>query len=184
MLLDEVDPTIHTTIVQALATGKRLELTYATASRDEQTDRHVDPRRLFTEQGKLYLEAWCLKAEDLRFFRLDRIVAAELTAFDAEEHDVDPRDLSDGIFTVGEETPYALVDLHPRAHWLTEYYQVDLLEQADDGTWRARLYGADWGWLRRLVLRNAGSVAVIEPAELAADVASQAALALRAYDVQ
>ena len=83
---------------------------------------------------------------------------------------------------MGEETPYALVDLHPRAHWLTEYYQVDLLEQADDGTWRARLYGADWSWLRRLVLRNAGSVAVIEPAELAADVASQAALALRAYD--
>ena len=182
IVLDEVDPAIHATIVQAIASGKRLELTYATASRDEQTDRQVDPRRLFTEQGKLYLEAWCLKAEDLRFFRLDRIVTAELTSFDAEEHDVTPRDLSDGFFTVGEETPYALVDLHPRAHWLTEYYQVDLIEQADDGTWRARLYGADWGWLRRLVLRNAGSVAVIEPAELAAEVASQAALALRAYD--
>ena len=53
-----------------------------------------------------------------------------------------------------------------------------------DGVWRARLYGADWAWLRRLVLRNAGSVSVIEPAELAADVSSQAALALRAYDVQ
>ncbi len=182
VLLDEVDPTIHATIVRALASGKRLELTYATASRDEQTDRHVDARRLFTEQGRLYLEAWCLKAEDLRFFRLDRIVAAELTAFDAEQHDVNPRDLSAGFFTVGEETPYALVDLHPRAHWLTEYYQVDLLDQADDGIWRARLYGADWSWLRRLVLRNAGSVAVIEPAELAADVASQASLALHAYD--
>lgn len=184
VLLDEVDPTIHSTVAHGLAQGKRLELTYATASRDEQTDRQVDPRRLFTEQGKLYLEAWCLKAEDLRFFRLDRVLAAELTAFDAEEHDVDPRDLSAGFFTVGEATPYALVDLHPRAHWLTEYYQVDLLEQREDGVWRARLYGADWAWLRRLVLRNAGSVSVIEPAELAADVSSQAALALRAYDVQ
>jgi proteasome accessory factor C len=184
VLLDEVDATIHSTVVHALAQGKRLELTYATASRDEQTDRQVDPRRLFTEQGKLYLEAWCLKAEDLRFFRLDRIVAAELTSFDAEDHDVAPRDLSAGFFTVGEATPYALVDLHPRAHWLTEYYQVDLLEQRDDGVWRARLYGADWAWLRRLVLRNAGSVCVLEPAELAAEVSSQAALALRAYDVQ
>ena len=184
VLLDEVDPTIHSAVVHALAQGKRLELTYATASRDEQTDRQVDPRRLFTEQGKLYLEAWCLKAEDLRFFRLDRILAAELTSFDAEDHDVDPRDLSAGFFTVGEATPYALVDLHPRAHWLTEYYQVDLLEQRDDGVWRARLYGADWAWLRRLVLRNAGSVTVIEPAELATDVSGQAALALRAYDVQ
>lgn len=183
VLLDEVDPTTHGAIVHALAGGKRLELTYATASRDEQTDRDVDPRRLFTEQGKLYLEAWCLKAEDLRFFRLDRIVDARVTAIDAEEHDVTPRDLSDGFFTVGEETPYALVDLHPRARWLTEYYQVDLLEEREDGSWRAKLYGADWSWLRRLVLRNAGSVSVIEPAELAADVSDQAALALRAYDV-
>jgi proteasome accessory factor C len=182
VVLDEVDPAIHTTIVHALTAGKRLEMTYATASRDEKTDRDVDPRRLFTEQGKLYLEAWCLKAEDLRFFRLDRIIAAQATAIDAEDHDVRARDLSDGFFTVGEETPYALVDLHPRAHWLTEYYQVDLLEQSDDGTWRAKLYGADWSWLRRLVLRNAGSVTVIEPADLRAQVVEDARLALRAYD--
>jgi proteasome accessory factor C len=184
VLLDEVDPTIHSTIVHALANGKRLQLTYATVARDEQTVRPVDPRRLFTEQGRLYLEAWCLRAEDLRFFRLDRVIEAEVTDQDVEDHDVQERDMSDGIFTVGEATPYALVDLHPRAHWLTEYYQVDLLEQNEDGVWRAKLYGADWAWLRRLVLRNAGSVTVIEPAELAADVSAQAALALRAYDEQ
>lgn len=183
VLLDEVDPTIHAAIVQALAGGKRIELTYATAARDEQTDRQVDPRRLFTERGKLYLEAWCLKAEDLRFFRLDRVVDAQVTAEDAEDHDVIPRDLSEGIFTVGEHTPYALVDLEPSARWLTDYYQVEVTEKRDDGVWRARLYGADWAWLRRLVLGNAGSVTVIEPAELAADVSGQAALALRAYDV-
>jgi proteasome accessory factor C len=34
------------------------------------------------------------------------------------------------------------------------------------------------------VLRNAGSVTVLEPVELAADVTEQAALALRAYDEQ
>jgi proteasome accessory factor C len=184
VLVDEVDPVIHQAIVQALAAGKRLELTYATPSRDEQTQRHVDPRRLFTEQGKLYLEAWCLRAEDLRFFRLDRVVDAEVTAIDAEEHDVAPRDLSEGIFTVGEQTPYAVVDLQPHAHWLSEYYQVDVLEEREDGVRRARLYGADWAWLRRLVLRNAGAVTVIEPAEFAADVSRTAALALRAYDEQ
>ncbi|KQV76525.1 hypothetical protein ASC61_16795 [Aeromicrobium sp. Root344] len=184
VVVDEVDPAIHTSIVHALANGKRLQLTYATVARDEQSVRAVDPRRLFTEQGKLYLEAWCLRAEDLRFFRLDRVIDAQVTDVDAEDHDVQERDLSDGIFTVGEATPYALVDLHPRAHWLTEYYQVDLLEQSADGVWRAKLYGADWAWLRRLVLRNAGSVTVIEPPELARDVSEQAALALRAYDEQ
>ncbi|AWB92390.1 helix-turn-helix transcriptional regulator [Aeromicrobium chenweiae] len=182
VLLDEVDPVIHGAVVQALSTGKRLEITYATATRDEQSDREVDPRRLFTEQGKLYLEAWCLTAQDLRFFRLDRVLAARATETDAEDHDAKPRDLSDGFFTVGEETPYVLVDLHPRAHWLTEYYQVDLLEENEDGVWRAKIYGADWGWLRRLVLRNAGSVTVVEPQELRAQVIEDARVALQAYD--
>jgi proteasome accessory factor C len=182
VLMDQADPGIHGTIVEALTGNKRLALTYATVSRDEQTDRDVDPRRLFTEQGKLYLEAWCLKVEDLRFFRLDRIVSARVLAIDAEEHDAAPRGLSDGIFTVGDDTPYALVDLHPRAHWLTEYYQVDLLEQTDDGVWRAKLYGADWSWLRRLVLRNAGSITVVEPDALRAQVVDDARLALAAYD--
>jgi proteasome accessory factor C len=182
VVLDEVDPQIHSTIVHALANGKRLHLAYATVARDEQSERDVDPRRVFTEQGKLYLEAWCLKAQDLRFFRLDRVIDATVLEVDAEDHDVQERDLSDGIFTVGEQTPYALVDLHPRAHWLTEYYQVDLLERRDDGVWRAKLYGADWAWLRRLVLRNAGSVTVIEPVDLAQDVSSHAARALSAYD--
>jgi proteasome accessory factor C len=182
VLLDEVAPDIHATIVRGLSSGKRIELTYANASRDEQTDRDVDPRRLFTEQGKLYLEAWCLKAEDLRFFRLDRVVSARVTAIDAEEHDAQPRDLSDGIFTVGAQTPYAEVDLHPHAHWLTEYYQVDLVEEREDGVWRAKLYGADWSWLRRLVLRNAGSITVIAPDFLRRQVVDDARSALAAYD--
>ena len=181
VLLDKVDPAIHGTIVEALTGRKRLALTYATASRDEQTDRDVDPKRLFTEQGKLYLEAYCLKVEDMRFFRLDRIVSAEVLAVDAEEHDDAPRDLSEGFFTVGEETPFVVVDLHPKAHWLTEYYQVDLVSQDDDGVWRAKIYGADWSWLRRIVLRNAGSVSVIEPDTLRSQVVDDARLALRAY---
>lgn len=182
IVLDDVDADIHATIVRALASGKRLDLTYATAARDERSDRQVDPRRLFTEQGKLYLEAWCLKAEDLRFFRLDRILHAGLSTDDVEDHDASPRDLSDGFFTVGEETPFVLVDLHPRAHWLTEYYQVDLLEQNDDGVWRAKIYGADLEWLRRLVLRNAGSVTVVAPEAVRLQVIDDARVALQAYD--
>lgn len=182
VVVDEVDAGIHATIVHGLTSGKRLALTYANAARDERSERQVDPRRLFTEQGKLYLEAWCLSAEDLRFFRLDRILRAEVTDIDVEDHDASPRDLSGGFFTVGESTPFVLVDLHPRAHWLTEYYQVDLIEQRDDGVWRAKIYGADLDWLRRLVLRNAGSVNVIEPDTVRAQVVDDARLALQAYD--
>ncbi len=179
--LEAADPVIHTTLVHALAEGKRVEIIYGTASRDDRTTRQVDPRRLFTENGHLYLEAWCLRAEDLRFFRLDRIEAAELTGDDAADHEAEPRDLATSFFTVGGDTPYAVLDLDPRAHWLTEYYQVQEVEPRGD-VLRVKLFGGDWSWLRRLVLRNAGSVRVVEPASLASEVEDHARAALSAYD--
>jgi proteasome accessory factor C len=181
VLLEAVDPVIHTTLVHALAEGKRVEIIYGTASRDDRTTRQVDPRRLFTENGRLYLEAWCLRAEDLRFFRLDRVEAAELTGDDAADHEAEPRDLASSFFTVGGDTPYAVLDLDPRAHWLTEYYQVQEVEERGD-VLRVKLFGGDWSWLRRLVLRNAGTVHVVEPASLAEEVVDHARVALSAYD--
>jgi proteasome accessory factor C len=182
VVVDEVDPLIRDTIGRALADGRRLTMTYATETRDEQSRRDVDPRRMFTERGRLYLEAWCLSAEDLRFFRLDRVVDAELTDTPVTDHDAASRDVSDGMFTVGRQTPFALVELHPDAHWMSEYYPVELVEQAPDGVWTAKLFGADWGWLRRLVIRNAGAVRVLEPDHLVTDVVEAAASALGAYD--
>ncbi|MGH3458355.1 helix-turn-helix transcriptional regulator [Aeromicrobium sp.] len=179
--VEPADPVIHSTLVHALAEGKRVEIVYGTASRDDRTTRQVDPRRLFMENGHLYLEGWCLRAEDLRFFRLDRVESADLTGDDAADHEVEPRALATSFFTVGGDTPYAVLDLDPRAHWLTEYYQVEEVEQRGD-VLRVKLFGGDWSWLRRLVLRNAGSVRVVEPASLAADVVDQARLALSAYD--
>ena len=180
--VEPVDTAIHTTLTDAIRSGKRVAITYATASRDEKTDREIDPRRLFTGQGNVYCEAWCLRADDMRFFRLDRILSATATDTDVEEHDAEPRDLSEGLFQVGDETLYAVLDLHPNAHWLAEYYQVESLGDPVDGIWRVKLFGADWSWLRRLVLRNGGSVTVVEPASLAADVSESAAVALGAYD--
>ncbi|TXL63094.1 helix-turn-helix transcriptional regulator [Aeromicrobium terrae] len=181
--LEDVDAALQTTLVHALQSGQRVRIVYGTASRDDRTERDVDPRRLFTENGRLYLEAWCLKAEDLRFFRLDRIESAELTGESADDHDAEPRDLASAFFTVGDDTPYAVLDLEPRAHWLTEYYPVQDVERRGD-LLRVRMFGGDWSWLRRLVLRNAGSVHVVEPASLADEVRDHARLALGAYDEQ
>lgn len=180
--VEPVDAAIHATLSDAIRAGKRVAITYATASRDEKTDREIDPRRLFASQGKLYCEAWCLRADDIRFFRLDRILSATATDKDVEQHDAQPRDLSEGLFQVGDDTLYAVLDLQPNAHWLAEYYQVESLGDPVDGVWRVKLFGADWSWLRRLVLRNGGSVTVVEPVSLATEVSESAALALGAYD--
>lgn len=182
VVLDDVDSQINSTINQALHDGRRLALTYATASRDERTEREVDPRRVFTERGRLYLEAWCLRAEDIRFFRLDRVIDAQVTDQLVEDHDIASPDIGDGIFTVEADTPYALVEIHPAALWITEYYPVELVNQSPNGVWTAKLFGADTGWLRRLLIRSAGEIAVIEPAELRSQVLHTAQAALAAYD--
>ncbi|MEO6472052.1 MAG: WYL domain-containing protein [Aeromicrobium sp.] len=180
--VEAVDSAIHATLAGGIADKKRVAITYTTASRDEKSDREIDPRRLFTAQGNVYCEAWCLRAEDIRFFRLDRILRAEVTGVDVEDHEVEPRDLADGLFQVGDDTLYAVLDLQPSAHWLAEYYQVESLGDPVDGVWRVKLFGTDWSWLRRLVLRNSGTVSVVEPATLARDVVDSAVLALSAYD--
>ncbi len=177
----DVDPAVRDTVAAALADGRRLEIDYATDSRDDVTTRQVDPQRLFTRQGHTYLEAYCLRADDVRFFRLDRVVRAADTGRLAQRHDATSRDLGDDLFEVGEQTPSAVLDLDPAAHWLTEYYTVEELGDVD-GRRRVRLYGGDEAWLRRLVLRNGGTVHVVEPVALRVQVMDTARSALAAYD--
>ena len=65
--------------VQTALTGRRrVHLRYLVPSRDETTERDVDPMRLFTAEGHSYLEGWCHRADDVRLFRLDRVVDVEV----------------------------------------------------------------------------------------------------------
>ena len=52
---------------------RALRMTYYTATRDEITERVVDPMRVLVVGGRAYLEAWCRRAEAVRLFRVDRI---------------------------------------------------------------------------------------------------------------
>ncbi len=59
----------------ALAAGRRVHLSYYVPGRDEATERDVDPMRLLVVEGRTYLEGWCRRAEGVRLFRLDRVLA-------------------------------------------------------------------------------------------------------------
>ena len=62
----------------ALDRGRRLHMSYYVPGRDEATERDVDPMRLLVVEGRTYLEGWCLRAEAVRLFRLDRVLALEV----------------------------------------------------------------------------------------------------------
>ncbi|HSI26929.1 MAG TPA: WYL domain-containing protein [Aeromicrobium sp.] len=177
---EPVDPGIVRAVRSAVAERRRLEIDYSTETRDERSTRQVDPLRMFSANGRHYLEGWCLRAQDVRFFRLDRIHSAVETGQPAEARDAEPRDLAAGLFD-NDVAPSAVLDLQPEAHWMVEYYGAT--EVTTHGpVLRAKIVGADWAWLVRLVLRHAGSVQVVSPPKLAEEASAAASAALAAYD--
>ena len=180
--VEPADPEIAETVNRALAEGRRLHLTYDVPSRDETTERDVDPMRLVVSEGRSYLEAWCRLAEDVRLFRLDRIAAAKLLDLPSQPPaEARPRDLSQGMFQPSEADLLATIRLAAPARWVAEYYPTETVTEQPDGSLLVTLRVADTAWLQRLVLRLGGSATVIEPAGLGDRIAETARAALAAY---
>ncbi|RZS43779.1 proteasome accessory factor C [Herbihabitans rhizosphaerae] len=167
-------------IVQsALLDGRAATITYYTASKDEITERTIDPMRLLLVDGRSYLEAWCRRAEGMRMFRLDRI--DEITVLEeaaAPPPYARPTDVSDGLFRRSPDQLVATLVLEPDAAWVSEYYPVDDLEELDSGRLRVRMRYADEPWMVRLLLGLGGEVTVEQPADLAESVRTRAEQAL------
>jgi len=180
--IEAVEPPIRDAVDTALHDQRRMRIAYYVPSRDETTERDVDPLRLIFSEGNAYLEAWCHRARENRLFRLDRMTAAQVLDVPAEPPaDVARLDLSKGLFQPAEDAPSAVLDLAPAARWVADYYPVEDQEERADGRLRVTLRFSDPAWLERLVLRLGGTATLVEPAGLAADVRRKAAAALAAY---
>ncbi|MFD9890571.1 helix-turn-helix transcriptional regulator [Amycolatopsis sp. NPDC059027] len=163
-------------VAGALRDGRALRIRYYTASKDQITERTVDPMRLLIVQAVGYLEAWCRRAEDVRLFRLDRI--DELTVLDepaTPPAHARPTDLSDGVFTPRPDQREAELVLAPDARWVAEYYPCEELDELDGGRLRVRMRYADESWMVRLVLGLGGDAQVESPRALAEAVRQRAA---------
>jgi predicted DNA-binding transcriptional regulator YafY len=175
-------PEVLTACRQALGQRRRLHLRYLVAARDEATERDVDPMRLVSADGRWYLEGWCHRAEDVRLFRLDRVLDATVLDVDGTPPGgVVGRDLSDELFRPGPDDELVTVELEPWARCVAEYYPLDSREELPGDRLRIRLRTADTGWLRRLVLKLGGGARVTDPPELAEQAAALAERALAAY---
>ena len=150
----------------AVARQRQVRLTYFVASRDEQSERTVDPRGVVTAHGFRYLDAWCHSAEAPRLFRLDRIRAATVLDSPIETVAEGPRDLSDGLFTRSSDTTPVTLGLDREARWIVEYYPVEAVRTRRGGALEVDLLIADERWLQRLLLRLAPHARVISPPEL------------------
>ena len=161
--------------------GRHVRLSYYVPSRDEQSDRVVDPRGVVTAEGHLYLDAWCHSAEAPRLFRLDRIDRAEVLDEPVETPQEGPRDLGDGIFSQSTDvTPVTLL-LEPEARWVTSYYPVEEIREVGQDRMEVVLLVADERWLTRLMLRLAPHATVVSPPAYADTFKAAAQRALSLY---
>jgi predicted DNA-binding transcriptional regulator YafY len=167
----------------ALERGRRIHLSYYVPSRDEATDRDVDPMRLLVVEGRPYLEGWCYRAEGMRLFRLDRVLS--LAVLDdvpasppsqAEHVDVDQ-----GLFRPSPDDVVVSLELAPEGRWVAEYYPCESVTELADGRVLVSLRTPDIGWVRRLALRLGEDGRVVSPWALAESVRSAATEALANY---
>ncbi len=169
---------------QALEAGRALHLHYYVPSRDERTERTVDPMRLLLVEGHWYLEAWCRRVEGTRLFRLDRI--DDLTVLEepsAPPEQARPRDLDDGLYQPAEDQPLVRLRLDRSARWVADYFPVEEVRAVDDppGGLSVAVRTGDPGWARRLVASLGGAAQVEDPPALADEVRAAARAALARY---
>jgi proteasome accessory factor C len=169
-------------VQQALRGNKALRMTYYTASKDEITQRTVDPMRMLIVEGRGYLEAWCRRAEGVRLFRMDRIDdVTELDEPAAPPPYAEQTDTTAGLFHAQPDQPVAQLVLSPDARWVSEYYPVEEAAELDGGHLRVWMRYADLSWMVRLLLGLGGDAVVESPENLVSALREQALGALSRY---
>ena len=172
---------VERTLRDALAAQRQVRITYHAASRDDVSERVVDPRAVAYVDGMAYLDAHCHTAGGDRVFRLDRILAADVLDTPVADPQALPRDLTREWFSSGSTTPVT-VRLAPTASWVPEYFPVRSERRLEDGSLEVQMEAATSAWILRLLLRLAPDATVVEPAALADEHGARLRAALDLYE--
>jgi proteasome accessory factor C len=138
--------------------------------------------RLLVVEGRTYLEGWCRRAEGVRVFRLDRVLAVKVLKVAAEvPREAEPVDIDSGLFRPSPTDLRVVIELSPYGRWVAEYYPCEEVTELGEGRLRVILRTPDSEWVRRLGLRLGEDGRVVGPAEVVADVRREAGAALAQY---
>lgn len=170
------------TVEQGIREDRQLHLAHLNATRDELSERVIDPVAVVADGSRSYLDAWCHRTDERRLFRIDRIRALDLLETPRVHSELPARSPGE-VFEPSPDDAVARLRLRPPARWITSYHPVLTSEEASDGGLEVTLHVSDPRWLVRTVLSSAPDVEVLEPAEYASLVAEAAAATLAAYDV-
>jgi proteasome accessory factor C len=165
-------PEILDTLRQAVRDRRQVVIDYFTYSRDQRSQRAVDPYRLFAARGAWYLYGRCHVAGGERLFRVDRVASAQLSEA-TFERPAGAGDATPALLVVDPDAPRVTLDLPPDARWVVDTYPVEAVEDGPDGTTRARLAVASRAWLERLLLRLGPDVPIVATTDPALTTAAR-----------
>ena len=150
-------------VAESARTGERLRIRYWTPGSNSESERTVTVRRVFSDRGHWYVAADDDKSGEHRFFRVDRIRAAEGTGEIVDV--IGPAPEIPDWFAEGESGTEVVVDLEPSAAWVTETYPCRSVEDLGGGRVRAVLVAGTEHWIARLLLRAGSTATVVSPPE-------------------
>ena len=156
-------------IQQALRSGVQVRLSYFVPSRDEITDRIIEPLQVYSRGDLWYVEAWCALAGAVRNFRMDRIGSAQLTTEPiTATSSAAPRAAGPASAAYQRSDDDQLVELalSPAAHNLAERYAALASAELADQRRAIRIATGSTRWIPAMVAAYGGDVTVLEPQAL------------------
>jgi proteasome accessory factor C len=182
------DTSVIDVLNDAIQGNLGVRIVYGSATRDEVTEREIEPLRIASDDGRTYVEAMCRRAGARRTFRLDRILSAALTtsatadmnsAEEGAQHD-----LTSGAPLVPSESVKplsAVIAIDSGARWVLDILSVTDVDDSAESMLTGTVHFYDPEWLVRMMLSLGGVAEVLAPAELRKSVADAANRALAAY---
>jgi proteasome accessory factor C len=151
--LGVADDEVMAQVSQAAGEQTQLEVSYYSHGTNSFNDRTIEPWRLFSSAGSWYVDAWCLKANALRMFRLDRIgaVTSPGTKATVERHDI--ADPGNNPYHPGDDDVDVTLILEPEVGWVVEQWHTSSVTELSDGKLQVELSVGSMAWLERVLVQ-------------------------------
>jgi proteasome accessory factor C len=165
-------PAVLDSLQRGASDHRLVEIDYYSYGRDDRTTRAVEPMRVYTDQGRWYVLAWCRRAEGERLFRVDRIHSATLL----DEAFAPRQPVTSGLYHAEPDAARVTVELAASAAWVVEQYPVEQVDHLDDGRLRVTIAVGALPWLERLLLSLGPEADIVhQTAGLPSSIAAAAA---------
>lgn len=154
---------------------RRCRIVYVRSGGKGPSERALDPYTVVASHGTWFVVGYCGLRKDVRVFRVDRIVALEVTdeGFDVpDDFDIDEYVEDGRVFRADATEPVVVRYTGITAARMKE---MGPTEVGPDGGVLVTYEVADSGWIVRHVLERGGEAVVVEPEHVRREVARAAA---------